>query len=129
MGLLIKSYLKQNCDLNILNPVIVHCGARKQMNTDLTFEGDSAWVSVWTDIRVNVWKGSKLDDNFASTTTEIPNQSAKIVDSTRTYVSTLDFLGKSVRKVVNNNNNKIYTCFEATTLPTKQLLLIKGNLF
>ena len=42
MGLLIKSYLKQNCDLNILNPVIVHCGARKQMNTDLTFEGDSA---------------------------------------------------------------------------------------
>ena len=46
MGLLIKSYLKQNCDFNILNPVIVHCGARKQMNTDLTFEGDSAWVSV-----------------------------------------------------------------------------------
>ena len=39
------------------------------------------------------------------------------------------FPWKSVRRVINNNNNKIYTCFEATTLPTKQLLLIKGNLF
>ena len=36
----------KNCDLNILNPVIAHCGARKQMNTDFTFEDDSAWVSV-----------------------------------------------------------------------------------
>ena len=40
------SFLKQNWDLNILIPDVARCGARKQMNTDFTFESDFACVSV-----------------------------------------------------------------------------------